>query len=127
MRNMKSMPYVIGIKVRIFPSTIQKRIIAKNDGAARFIYNRLVARDRELHSLQKVQIYCEPVASRIDYLKSLGTDLSDFKAAYPFLEDPEIDSLAIANNRCTSSGPWISCRMEMISGLSTWQQQVNLH
>lgn len=70
---MKHMTYVIGIKVRIFPSTVQKRIIAKNDGVTRFIYNRLVARDRELHSLQKVQIYCEPVASRIDYLKSLGT------------------------------------------------------
>lgn len=54
MRNMKHMTYVIGIKVRIFPSTVQKRIIAKNDGVTRFIYNRLVARDRELHSLQKV-------------------------------------------------------------------------
>ena len=64
MRNMKYMTYVIGIKVRIFPSVVQKRIIAKNDGATRFICNRLVARDRELHSLQKVQIIlqacCQP-------------------------------------------------------------------
>lgn len=110
MRNMKHMTYVIGIKVRIFPSTVQKRIIAKNDGATRFIYNRLVARDRELHSLQKVQIYCEPVASRIDYLKSLGTDLSDFKAAYPFLEDPEIDSLAIANAKQNYLAAWKNFR-----------------
>ena len=110
MRNMKHMTYVIGIKVRIFPSTVQKRIIAKNDGVTRFIYNRLVARDRELHSLQKVQIYCEPVASRIDYLKSLGTDLSDFKAAYPFLEDPEIDSLAIANAKQNYLAAWKNFR-----------------
>ena len=110
MRNMKSMPYVIGIKVRIYPSIDQKRIIAKNDGAARFIYNRLLARDRELHSLQKVQIYCEPVANRIDYLKSLGTNLSDFKAAYPFLKDPEIDSLAISNAKQNYLTAWKNFR-----------------
>lgn len=56
MHNMKSMPYIIGIKVRIYSSADQKQIVAKNDGVARFIYNRLVARDRELHSLQKVKI-----------------------------------------------------------------------
>lgn len=123
MRNMKSMPYIIGIKVRIYPSADQKRIIAKNDGAARFIYNRLVARDRELHSLQKVKIYCEPVASRIDYLKSLGTDLSDFKAAYPFLEDPEIDSLAISNAKQNYLTAWKNFREVYGTSIPTFHKK----
>ena len=123
MHNMKSMPYIIGIKVRIYPSADQKRIIAKNDGAARFIYNHLVARDRELHSLQKVQIYCEPVASRIDYLKSLGTDLSDFKAAYPFLEDPEIDSLAISNAKQNYLTAWKNFREVYGTSIPTFHKK----
>ena len=46
MLKMKEMPYVIGITMRLYPSDAQKDIIAYNDGAARFIYNRLVARHK---------------------------------------------------------------------------------
>lgn len=106
MRQMNQMPYIIGAVIRIYPSNKQKRIIAKNDGAARFIYNRLVARDRELHALGRVKRYCEPVAARISYLKSLGTNLSDLKAAYPFLKDKEIDSLAVCNAKQNYQAAW---------------------
>lgn len=106
MRQMNQMPYIIGAVIRIYPSNKQKRIIAKNDGAARFIYNRLVARDRELHALGRVKRYCEPVAARISYLKSLGINLSDLKAAYPFLEDKEIDSLAVCNAKQNYQAAW---------------------
>lgn len=123
MRNMKSMPCIIGIKVRIYPSTDQKRIIAKNDGAARFIYNRLVARDRELHDLQKVQIYCKPVADRMNYLQSLGTGASDLKATYPFLEDPEIDSLAIANAKQNYLTAWKNFRKVPGTSMPTFHKK----
>lgn len=106
MRQMNQMPYIIGVVIHIYPSNKQKRIIAKNDGAARFIYNRLVARDRELHALERVKRYCEPVAVRISYLKSLGTNLSDLKAAYPFLEDKEIDSRAVCNAKQNYQAAW---------------------
>lgn len=106
MRQMNQMPYIIGAVIRIYPSNKQKRIIAKNDGAARFIYNRLVARDRELHALGRVKRYCEPVAARISYLKSLGINLSDLKAAYPFLKDKEIDSLAVCNAKQNYQAAW---------------------
>ena len=106
MRQMNQMPYIIGVVIHIYPSNKQKRIIAKNDGAARFIYNRLVARDRELHALERVKRYCEPVAVRISYLKSLGTNLSDLKAAYPFLKDKEIDSLAVCNAKQNYQAAW---------------------
>ena len=47
MLKMSEMPYVIGITMRLYPSDKQKDIIAYNDGASRFIYNRLVARRQE--------------------------------------------------------------------------------
>ena len=97
MLKMSEMPYVIGITMRLYPSDKQKDIIAYNDGAARFIYNRLVARHKELFSLRKVKRFLVPVAGRIDYLESLGEKSSDFKANYPFLEDPRVDAQMIAN------------------------------
>lgn len=97
MLNMKDMPYVMGITMRLYPSDVQKDIIAYNDGAARFIYNRLVARHKELFSLRKVKIFLQPVAERIAYLESLGEGSSDFKANYPFLEDKRIDAQMISD------------------------------
>ena len=97
MHEMKEMPYIIGVVLRVYPSCRQKDIISCNDGADRFIYNQLVGRDREIHSLKRVKIYCEPVARRLDYLTSLGMKPSDLKAAYPFLEDERIDAQCIAN------------------------------
>ena len=55
MLKMKEMPYVIGITMRMYPSDAQKDTIAYNDGAARFIYNCLVARHKELFSLRTVK------------------------------------------------------------------------
>ena len=97
MLKMSGMPYVIGITMRLYPSDKQKDIIAYNDGASRFIYNRLVARHEELFSLRKVNRFLEPVANRIDYLESFGEKSSDFKANYPFLEDSRVDAQMIAN------------------------------
>lgn len=97
MLKMNEMPYVIGITMRLYPSNAQKDIIAYNDGATRFIYNRLVARHQELFSLRKVKIFMKPVADRIAYLESLGENSSDFKSNYPFLEDKRIDAQMIAN------------------------------
>ena len=97
MLKMKEMPYVIGITMRLYPSDAQKDIIAYNDGAARFIYNRLVARHKELFSLRQVKIFIQPVSERIAYLESLGENISDFKANYPFLEDKRIDVQMISD------------------------------
>lgn len=110
MLDIVDMPYMVGIKIRIYPSQEQMHIISLNSGAARFIYNRLVARDRELYALRRVRIHCAPVASRIDYLKSLGTKSSDLKAAYPFLEDRNIDSQMIANAVLNYHKAWSNFR-----------------
>ena len=117
MHDMKDMPYIIGVKLRIYPDNSQKQIIAVNDGASRFIYNRLVARDRELHQLHKVGCYIQSVADRIAYLISLGEKSSDLQAAYPFLEDSRIDSQTIANAIKNYRQAWSNFRT--VPGMST--------
>ena len=47
MRKCADMKYHFAAKVRIYPSSQQKHIIAVNDGASRFVYNRMTANDRE--------------------------------------------------------------------------------
>ena len=43
MRKMSEMPYHIGLVVKMYPSHLQKKIVAVNDGAKRAVYNLLVA------------------------------------------------------------------------------------
>ena len=97
MLQMKDMTFVIGIKLRIYPTNEQKNIIAANAGVARFVYNRLVARNKELFLLRKTGCFVEPIVNRINYLESLGESSAAFKESCPFLTDSRIDSLAIAN------------------------------
>lgn len=123
MRRMNEMSYFIGIKVRIYPSNEQKRMIAKNDSAARFIYNRLVSRNKELYQLSRVNLYCKPVADRIDYLNSLGLNLTDFKALYLFLEDKDIDSLAIMNAKQNYMTAWNNFKKNKSSGVPVFHKK----
>ena len=44
MRKCADMKYHFAAEVRIYPSSQQKHIIAVNDGASRFVYNRMTAR-----------------------------------------------------------------------------------
>ena len=123
MRRMTEMSYFIGVKVRIYPSNEQKRMIAKNDSAARFIYNRLVSRNKELYQLSRVNLYCRPVADRIDYLNSLGLNLTDFKALYLFLEDKDIDSLAIMNAKQNYMTAWNNFKKNKSSGVPVFHKK----
>ena len=52
MRKIAKMFYHKGIVVKIYPSDEQRRIIAVNDGASRFVYNKLVERDK-LYRMRK--------------------------------------------------------------------------
>ena len=79
MLQMKDLPFVMGIKLRIYPTNEQKTMVAINAGVARFVYNRLVARNKELFFLRKTGCFVEPVESRINYLESLGESSAAFK------------------------------------------------
>lgn len=123
MRRMNEMSYFTGVKVRIYPSNEQKRMIAKNDSAARFIYNRLVSRNKELYQLSKVNLYCRPVADRIDYLNSLGSNPSDLKALYPFLEDKDMDAQMIANAKQNYMTAWDNFKKNKSSGVPVFHKK----
>ena len=53
MKKMKDYNYHIGLKLRIYPSDKQKKIIKMNGGASRYIYNKLVADNNEMYELKK--------------------------------------------------------------------------
>lgn len=103
---MRKMDYVIGIQIRLYPNYEQQNMISKNDNAARFIYNKMVGRNQELFLLRKTKTYCEPVVKRIEYLTSLGTKATDFKANYPFLNDKDIDAQALAHSLMNYQTAW---------------------
>lgn len=122
MHKMAEMPYHIGMKAKIYPSREQKRLIAVNDGARRFVYNRLVANGNEVYSLKKVSIYCEPVARRLDYLQSIGTKAAGICNSAPFLYEADVDAQTIANAIKNYRTAWKNMK-ERHSGVPTFSKK----
>lgn len=89
--------YVYGLKVRIFPSSKQKQQIKRSSEAARFIYNELVAINKELYRLKKIKIYIQKVVQRIEQLTERQKSFVKLEAFHPWLHDSAIDSLAKSN------------------------------
>ena len=97
MRTMKGMPYVIGIKAKLYLSAKGKHIVSLNDGAYRYVYNHLVAAGNEIYELKK-SACCSPwAASRMDYLLSVSRTSKGVKNSAPFLYRKDIDSSVIDN------------------------------
>jgi len=67
-------------KYRIYPSPLQKELLAKTFGCVRFIYNKMLTDKIEHYQLTK---------------KSLANTPAQYKDEYQFLK--EVDSLALAN------------------------------
>ena len=106
MRSINEMKFHIGQKVRIYPSYAQKRIIAKSDGIERYVYNKLVALHEERYRLQQVNVYCEPVENRLRFINTLLSSKKELCNLIPFVDDPEIDSLAIDNAYINYRAAW---------------------
>ena len=70
----------------------QKHIIAVNDGASRFVYNRMTANDRELHSLKKAAGLCPAYKGRIEYLEQVRSSKKELVNTIPFLNGKDVDS-----------------------------------
>lgn len=68
-KSMAKMEYHYGLKVRIYPSDKQKQIIKLNSDASRFIYNEMVAINKELWQLKQVKLPIDTVQSRIKQLE----------------------------------------------------------
>lgn len=97
-KTMAKLPYHYGVKVRIFPSNEQKRLIKLNSDASRFIYNEMNGIMRELFWLRQVKIPILLVQQRINTLetrlKSPATGISNI---HGWLNNPGLDSLMKAN------------------------------
>lgn len=97
-KTMAQLPYHYGVKVRVFPSAEQKRLIKRNSDASRFIYNEMNGMNRELYLLRQVKIPISMVQTRIatleERLKKPATGISNI---HGWLNNCDLDSLMKAN------------------------------
>lgn len=96
MKKMSDLEYHYGLKMRIYPSTNQKKIIKINGNIARTVYNKMVAIDQELYKLKQVKLPIDSVKERIKELKS-RKNARNLSNHYQYMQDKNIDSLAKAN------------------------------
>ena len=93
---MKDLLYHYGIKMRIYPSDQQKTIIKVNSDASRFVYNQMVATNKEIYELSKIKLPIDTVLIRLEQLH-LRQNAKQLSNHYLFLNDKRIDSLTKAN------------------------------
>ena len=103
MMPMTELPYHLGLKMRIYPSNEQKRLIAINSGVSRSVYNKLIAINSELNQLKKVNTYVKLVADRIEALEERKRKLSKY---YFYMDSEDVDSLTIAQSKRCYSAAW---------------------
>lgn len=94
---MKDYNYHICLKLRIYPSDKQKKIIKMNGGASRYIYNKLVADNNEMYELKKSSSFSIADRNRLEFLESIHKTKSNMLVMIPFLTQKEIDSDMICN------------------------------
>lgn len=97
-KTMAQLPHHYGVKVRVFPSNEQKRLIRRNSDASRFIYNEMNGMNRELFLLRQVKIPIALVQMRIETLeRRLKTPATGISNVHGWLNNADFDSLMKAN------------------------------
>ncbi|MFD3388848.1 RNA-guided endonuclease InsQ/TnpB family protein [Ligilactobacillus salivarius] len=96
MKKMSDLAYHYGLKMRIYPSSQQKRIIDLNGNIARTVYNKMVAIDQELYQLKQIKLPIDSILLRIKELEK-RKNARNMSNHYPYMQDENIDSLAKAN------------------------------
>lgn len=125
MKTMKQLTYHMGLCVRAYPSDRQNQIICKNAGVNRFVYNRLVAVNREMYELAKTALFSQADRDRLTYLKSAYSTTTDMRNAIPFLNDPDIDGYSIANAKRDYQTAWNQYRKVPTTGVPTFKRRTN--
>ena len=130
-KSMAKMEYHYGLKVRIYPSDKQKQIIKLNSDASRFIYNEMVAINKELWQLKQVKLPIDTVQSRIKQLE-LRQNAKQMSNHFQFLGDKRIDSLTKANAIQNYRKAWNAFRKIHTAGVPNfhrksyvWRYQTN--
>ncbi|URL83332.1 transposase [Limosilactobacillus fermentum] len=131
MKSMAQMECHYGLKVRIYPSDRQKKIIKINSDASRFIYNEMVAINKELMQLRRVKLPIDIVQDRIKQL-TMRQNAKQMSNHYQFLEDKRIDSLTKANAIQNYRKAWNAFRKVHATGVPKfhrksyhWRYQTN--
>ena len=96
MKKMSDLTYHYGLKMRIYPSSQQKKIIDLNGNIARTVYNKMVAIDQELYQLKQIKLPIDSILLRIEELEK-RKNARNMSNHYPYMQDKNIDSLAKAN------------------------------
>ncbi|MBT9670565.1 IS200/IS605 family element transposase accessory protein TnpB [Secundilactobacillus kimchicus] len=123
-KTMAQLPYHYGVKVRVFPSTAQKRLIKRNSDASRFIYNEMNGMNRELFLLRQVKTPIMVVQKRIQTLeqrlKSPSTAISNI---HGWLNDGDLDSDMKANSIKNYRAAWNLFRKVHRSGTPVFHKK----
>lgn len=125
MKKMSDLEYHYGLKMRIYPSTNQKKIIKINGNIARTIYNKMVAIDQELYKLKQVKLPIDIVKERIKELKS-RKNARNLSNHYQYMQDKNIDSLAKANAIQNYQKAWKMFRKVHSSGTPKFHKRVTV-
>ena len=131
MKSMAKMQYYYGLKMRCYPSDQQKQLIKINSDASRFIYNEMVAINKELMQLRRVKLPIDIVQDRIKQL-TMRQNAKQMSNHYQFLEDKRIDSLTKANAIQNYRKAWNAFRKVHATGVPKfhlksyrWRYQTN--
>ncbi|AXH08043.1 hypothetical protein BGV76_08385 [Limosilactobacillus fermentum] len=122
MKSMAQMKCHYGLKVRIYPSDRQKKIIKINSDASRFIYNEMVAINKELMQLRRVKLPIDIVQDRIKQL-TMRQNAKQMSNHYQFLEDKRIDSLTKANAIQNYRKAWNAFRKVHATGVPKFHRK----
>jgi putative transposase len=115
--------YHYGLKMRLFPSAEQKRVIDNNINASRFAYNEMVAIDKELYLLQKVQTPIAIVKERMDYLKRRKNNTQMLFAIHPWLSGTGVGTDVIDQARRAYQSAWRLFRQVHRSGVPVFHRK----
>ena len=106
MKSMRDLFFHTGIILRIYPSDRQKDLIRRNGRASQFVYNRLVAVNREKYLLKKTASLSPADNERLRYLNDAYKDAKHLKNAVPFLYEKGIDSDMVHNAFLAYQNAW---------------------
>ena len=106
MKSSKNMKYHFGLKGRIYPNYIGKKIVAVNDGVSRKVYNTLVTANNERYQLTKCADMVPVYQNRIDYLTTLVSSATNIKNMFQFMYDELVDSDVVTNAIANYKAAW---------------------
>lgn len=121
---MTDFKYFYGLRMKAYPSDQQKHTINKNINAARFIYNEMVAIDRDLYKAKQVKgITISLVERDIEYLTKLKKRISEIVNIHTWLQDPMIDSLALNYAKRHYQASWKNYREQHKNGTPNFKKK----